>query len=135
MKVAPVLRALERRGIRTTLVHTGQHYDAEMSEGFFEELGLREPDYWLEVGCVTPAEYGLVTLHRPANVDDGAVLKDLLNALAAIAVDLPLIIPAHPRARARLDEIGVPTGLTVIDPLGYLDFLALEAGARIVLTD
>jgi UDP-N-acetylglucosamine 2-epimerase (non-hydrolysing) len=82
-----------------------------------------------------PGAYGVVTLHRPANVDDDATLKGLLAALETIARDLPLILPAHPRTRRRLDEAGVPTGMRVTDPLGYLDFLALEADARIVLTD
>src|SRR5437868_4758771 len=57
MKVAPVLAALERRHVATALVHTGQHYDRAMSEVFFDELGLRTPDHWLEVGSGTHAEH------------------------------------------------------------------------------
>ena len=79
-----------------------------------------------------PGRYGLVTLHRPANVDDPAVLGALLPALAEIARSCcPLILPAHPRAYGRLRG----AELRVIPPLGYLDFIALEASARLVLTD
>ena len=263
MKVKPVMDALERRDIETVLVHTGQHYDREMNEVFFEDLGLRAPDLWLGVGSGThavqtarvmesfepvvsdvapdvvvvvgdvnstmacalvaakagplvahveaglrsrdwtmpeeinrvvtdrvsdylfapspdavanleaegyhsdqiflvgnvmvdtllanldrartqpvfddlglaPGEYGLVTLHRPANVDDDAVLKDILAALGAVAEKLPLLLPAHPRTAAMLGGADIPPGLRVVDPLGYLDFIALEASARLVLTD
>ncbi len=79
--------------------------------------------------------YGVVTLHRPANVDDPEVLTRLLWALGEIAADCPLVFPVHPRTRAALDRIGTPPGLRLIPPAGYLDFLALQAGARIVLTD
>lgn len=79
--------------------------------------------------------YGLVTLHRPANVDDPAVLQGLLDALGEVAGRLPLVLPAHPRARASLDALRVPAGLRVVDALGYLDFVAAEVGARLVLTD
>jgi UDP-N-acetylglucosamine 2-epimerase (non-hydrolysing) len=230
MKVKPVLDALEGRGVETTLVHTGQHYDDAMSAVFFDELGLRPPDRDLGVGSGTHAEqtarvmerfeplvaelapdvvvvvgdvnstmacavvaakagplvahveaglrsrdwsmpeeinrvvtdrvsdhllapspdavenlrregyrddqihlvgnvmidsllanldrarerpildelglapgaYGVVTLHRPANVDDVAVLDRLVDALATIARQCPLVLPAHPRARSRL---------------------------------
>jgi UDP-N-acetylglucosamine 2-epimerase (non-hydrolysing) len=261
MKVKPVMDALEQRGARVTLVHTGQHYDAAMSEVFFTELGLRRPDHFLGAGSGThavqtsrvmtafeplaaelapdtvvvtgdvnstlacalvaaksgvrlahveaglrsrdrsmpeeinrivtdrvsddlfapsqdaadnlraegfgpeqvhlagnvmvdtllanvdravardtlarlglePGRYGLVTLHRPANVDDPAVLAALLPALAEVARDCPLVLPAHPRTAARLR--GLPATITVVPPAGYLDFIALEAAARIVLTD
>jgi UDP-N-acetylglucosamine 2-epimerase (non-hydrolysing) len=80
-------------------------------------------------------EYGLVTLHRPANVDDPAMLAALLGALGEVAARLPLVMPVHPRTSARLAEVGVPDGLTLTPPAGYLDFIALEASARLVLTD
>ena len=84
---------------------------------------------------VEPGGYGLVTLHRPANVDDDDVLRDLLKALGEIAADLPLVFPVHPRARQRLGEHDVAAGIRMVEPAGYLDFLALQAGARMVLTD
>lgn len=262
IKIKPVLDALERRGVETVLVHTGQHYDAGMSGVFFDDLGIRAPDHSLEVGSGTHAaqtarvmvafeplmdelrpdavavvgdvnstmacalvaakagayvahieaglrsrdwtmpeevnrvvtdrvsdyllapsadavdnllaegyrddqlhlvgnvmidtlltnldrarqrpvladlgvsagDYGLVTLHRPANVDDEFVLARLIGAFAEIAVECPLIFPVHPRTRARLGD-SLPAGVRLVDPLGYLDFLALQADARLVLTD
>jgi UDP-N-acetylglucosamine 2-epimerase (non-hydrolysing) len=83
---------------------------------------------------VTAREYGLVTLHRPTNVDDPDVLAMILDALGKISLHLPLIFPVHPRTRARLDR-KVPDHILVVDPLGYLDFVALESQARLVLTD
>ena len=263
MKIKPVLDALEERGAETILLHTGQHYDAGMSDVFFEELGIRQPDLSLGVGSGTHAEqtarvmtafepalpdlgadavvvvgdvnstmactlvaakalvpvahvesglrsrdwtmpeevnrvvtdrlsrwllapspdavdnllaegtdpatihlvgnvmvdtllanvdrarqrpvladlglrpgaYGLVTLHRPATVDDPARLADVMAALEGLASELPLVFPVHPRTRARLADRPATAGLRLVDPLGYLDFLALQAGARVVLTD
>ncbi|WP_329280453.1 non-hydrolyzing UDP-N-acetylglucosamine 2-epimerase [Streptomyces sp. NBC_01451] len=80
-------------------------------------------------------EYGLVTLHRPANVDDPEVLTALLKALGEIAGRCPLLLPVHPRASQRLAEIGVPGGVRLVPPAGYLDFIALQDSARVVLTD
>jgi UDP-N-acetylglucosamine 2-epimerase (non-hydrolysing) len=80
-------------------------------------------------------QYGLVTLHRPANVDDDAVLDRVLVALASVARALPLVFPAHPRVARRMANRPPVAGLTVTESFGYLDFLALEAQARIVLTD
>jgi UDP-N-acetylglucosamine 2-epimerase (non-hydrolysing) len=84
---------------------------------------------------LTPGEYGLVTLHRPANVDDPEMLATLLKALNEISATLPLIMPVHPRTAARLDEAGRPDGPLLVPPAGYLDFIALQASARLVLTD
>jgi UDP-N-acetylglucosamine 2-epimerase (non-hydrolysing) len=263
MKVKPVLDALESGGVDVQLVHTGQHYDAVMSDVFFAELGLRPPDHLLGVGpgshaeqtarvllafeplverlqphaivvvgdvnstlaaalvaakaCrplahveaglrsgdpsmpeevnrivtdrlsdylfapsvgaaanlfaegaaerrvhvvgnvmidtlhanldrarerpvlaelgLVSGEFGLVTLHRPSNVDTLPVLEGIMGALATIAVTLPLVFPAHPRTRSTLDRMSLHPGVRVIDALGYLDFVALEASARVVLTD
>ena len=263
MKIKPVMDALQRRGVEVVLVHTGQHYDRSMSTVFFEELDLRPPDRWLEVGSGSHAEqtarvmialdpvmtelhpdvvvvvgdvnstmaaalvaaksparlahveaglrsrdwtmpeevnrlatdtvcddllapspdavdnllgeghpserihlvgnvmidtlfanlerakhgrvldrlglepkaYGLVTLHRPANVDELGMLKSLVAALGEISVHCPLVVPAHPRVAPQLAALEVPAGVQVIEPLGYLDFVALEASARLVLTD
>jgi len=82
-----------------------------------------------------PGGYGLVTLHRPANVDDPAVLAALLPALDEVARRCPLILPAHPRAAARLHDAGLSGQVRIIPPAGYLDFIALQAAARLVLTD
>lgn len=82
-----------------------------------------------------PGGYGLVTLHRPANVDTPEMLGSLLDALGEVAVHLPLVLPIHPRTAARLTGAGLPEGILVTPPAGYLDFIALQASARMVLTD
>jgi len=263
MKVKPILDALEAAGHQTELIHTGQHYDAAMSDIFFTDLGLRPPDVHLGVGSGSHAEqtakvmvafekhveasrpdwvavvgdvnstlacalvaakahcrvahveaglrsgdwtmpeevnrvvtdrvsnlllapsadavdhlhregftddqialvgnvmidtlvanvgrarnqpvlgelgldaggYGLLTLHRPSNVDDPAVLTGLIDAVNKIAVELPIVFPAHPRTISRLPASGLHPQVIVIEPRGYLDFLALQDGARLVLTD
>jgi UDP-N-acetylglucosamine 2-epimerase (non-hydrolysing) len=265
VKMAPVVHEMRARAphVRHLVVHTGQHYDREMSAIFFEELGLAEPDQLLGVGSgphgaqtgralerieavllevqpravivpgdvnstlaaalaavklgievghleaglrsfdrtmpeeinrllvdqlsrwcfihsgeaaanltaegisderiffvgntmidtlvkirprigastvhsalgVQPGRYLLVTLHRPALVD-GSLFAPVMEALARLALDLPVVFPMHPRARSRLPEdvVGAP-GLRLVDPVGYVDFLALEASAIAVLTD
>ncbi len=263
MKIKPVVDALDRRGVEVVLVHTGQHYDRSMSSVFFDELGIREPDRWLDVGSgshadqtarvmmaldpvmeevgpdvvvvvgdvnstmaaslvaaksparlahveaglrsrdwtmpeevnrlvtdnlsddllapsadavanlldeghppdrvhlvgnvmidtllanvdrarerstleslgLAPGGYGLVTLHRPANVDHVEMFKGLLGALGEVAAECPLVLPAHPRVVPLLEALDVPAGIRVIAPLGYLDFIALQASALVVLTD
>jgi UDP-N-acetylglucosamine 2-epimerase (non-hydrolysing) len=82
--------------------------------------------------------YGLVTLHRPALVDDLDRLRDVLGALADVSADLPLVFPVHPRTRERITAAGLDGAAgntTFTDPVGYLDFLRLQADARLVLTD
>ena len=88
-----------------------------------------------------PGGYAVVTLHRPSNVDHEDVLAGILDALARIASDLPVVWPVHPRTVARLTEFGMEgrlettDGLSAVLPLGYLDFLALMSDARVMLTD
>ncbi|MDX6762440.1 MULTISPECIES: non-hydrolyzing UDP-N-acetylglucosamine 2-epimerase [Streptomyces] len=84
---------------------------------------------------LTRGGYGLVTLHRPANVDDPAALRGLLKALGEIAGRCPLLLPVHPRAAERLADLGVPDGIRLVPAAGYLDFIALQDSARVVLTD
>jgi UDP-N-acetylglucosamine 2-epimerase (non-hydrolysing) len=83
---------------------------------------------------VSPGDYLLVTLHRPALVD-GPLLPEVIDRLGAIARELPVLFPVHPRTRARLSGLEIPPGLLVSEPVGYLDFLSLQADARAVLTD
>ncbi len=266
MKVAPVVRALAARGVPQRLVHTGQHYDAAMSDVFFADLALPAPDVHLGVGSgssieqtarimvaleraftelpqpdwvlvpgdvsstvaaalvaarlglrvahleaglrsferampeeqnrvvvdhlasllltpspdadanlaregippervarvgntmvdsllaalptararrlperlgLAPGGYAVATLHRASNVDDPDTLARLLSALAAVARELPVVFPVHPRTRARLAGglARAAAPLRLLEPLGYLDFLSLTASARLVLTD
>jgi len=267
MKVAPVLAALaEHSGVEQLLVHTGQHYDANMSAIFFQQLGIPEPDINLEVGSgshavqtaqimtkfegvvlaqkpdmvlvygdinstvaatlvcaklqipvshveaglrsgdrtmpeeinrlvtdqiadllftpsadgdenllregiapqrihfvgnvmidtlvrllpqaealdirrrleLTPQQYGLITLHRPSNVDEPARLYQIVETLLTISRELPLVFPIHPRTRQRLADypFGSQAGqIKFTEPLGYLEFLALQRHARLIITD
>jgi UDP-N-acetylglucosamine 2-epimerase (non-hydrolysing) len=267
-KIAPIYREVsERPGLRQLLVHTGQHYDDEMSGVFFEEFGLPAPDRNLAVGSgthavqtaevmlrlepvmdevrpdwvvvvgdvnstvaaalvavkkgirvahveaglrsfdrtmpeeinrlltdqvadllltpsrdgdrnleregVDPAKirfvgnimidtlvtllprarerweslgpslgldgrFGLVTLHRPGNVDDADTLAAIMAGLQRLADDLPLVFPVHPRTRQRMADFGLTPdhpALRLADPLGYIDFMALTANAGLVVTD
>ena len=82
--------------------------------------------------------YLLVTLHRPVNVDQPEILGEMMNALVALSQRLPVVFPVHPRTRKQLTEMGFDMqqpGLHLLEPLGYLDFLALMKSARLVLTD
>ena len=265
MKAAPVYKALAKAGVEQALVHTGQHYDVQMSDVFFETLAIPEPDESLNVGsgshaqqtaaimsrfepvvlarrpeivlvygdvnstvaaalvcakagiqvahleaglrsfdrtmpeeinrlvtdqlsellftpspdadenlkregiapekiflvgnvmidtlvqCLPNAEalfpslkerfslhrFGLVTLHRPSNVDDEANFLPMLSALDGLSHDLPLVFPVHPRTLTRWAEElkSCSPSLHVVEPLGYLEFLALQKHATVVITD
>ena len=84
---------------------------------------------------LTAGEYTLATLHRPANVDAVEGLAALLRALGTVAAKSPLVFPVHPRTRQSLDAVEVPEGIILTEPFGYLDFIALQDGAALVLTD
>ncbi|MHB9031263.1 MAG: non-hydrolyzing UDP-N-acetylglucosamine 2-epimerase [Candidatus Latescibacterota bacterium] len=86
-------------------------------------------------------EYAVVTLHRPANVDDPKALAGLVDVLDAVQMDMPVVFPIHPRTSAHIVSQGLATriaamkNLHLFEPVGYLEFLKLMANARIVLTD
>lgn len=88
---------------------------------------------------LTAGEYGLLTLHRPSNVDEPTVFANILGAIENISRELPIIFPVHPRTAAKLQTgaFGIEriAGMRLLDPVGYLDFLALQASAKLVLTD
>jgi len=100
------------------------------------ERTLRE----LSASRASVQNFGLLTLHRPSNVDDPEVLRHLLEILAEISSTTPLIFPLHPRTRARIDTAGTggllkSAAITTTPPLGYLEMLGLMREARVVLTD
>ena len=105
---------------------------------FLELAGDRPAASSLEL---EPGGYCLVTLHRPANVDDQEVLSGIVEAFLNIAQELPLVFPAHPRTVKMLKASGLyrslesDPGVRLIEPLGYLDFLALMKSARFVMSD
>jgi len=274
MKIAPIVRALRAHGgLAFKIIHTGQHYDRDMNDVFFEELGIPEPDVFMAAGGGTHAEqtgkimvafeqlcqverpdavvvvgdvnstlacsivakklnilvahveaglrsgdksmpeeinrlvtdsisdmffvtessgvthlqgegkpdaaihyvghvmvdnllfqaerlaktdtscfensafktastlkngrYGVVTLHRPSNVDNAETMIGIADALKEIAVELPLIFPVHPRTRANLEKFGIDLGsnITLVGPQAYMSFLNLWKDAAVVLTD
>ena len=94
-----------------------------------EDLGLIQDGKCLQ--------FGVLTLHRPANVDSAASLGALVDMLESVADQLPIIFPVHPRTRLKLAQLGRKehSGIRTIDPLGYLEFLCLLSRARLVLTD
>jgi UDP-N-acetylglucosamine 2-epimerase (non-hydrolysing) len=274
MKIAPIVRALQAQGgLAFKIIHTGQHYDREMNDVFFEELGIPAPDIFLAAGggshsqqtgkimvgfeelcqadrpdavlvvgdvnstlaCAIVAKklnipvahveaglrsgdmsmpeeinrlvtdsiadwffvtepsgvahlkregkadsaihfvghvmvdnalyqadkltrtdtsgfetsafkatntanggrYGVITLHRPSNVDNAGVMTRIGSALREIATELPLIFPVHPRTRNNLEKIGIDLGphITLVGPQAYMAFLNLWKDAAVVLTD
>ena len=87
---------------------------------------------------VDDKSYGVLTLHRPSNVDDPAILRQILEAIAVIASALPVVFPVHPRTRERLRTFGFDpllANVIVTEPLGYIDFLSLTSHARVILSD
>jgi UDP-N-acetylglucosamine 2-epimerase (non-hydrolysing) len=106
-----------------------KYLERAKATGIRERLGIADTDY------------AVLTLHRPSNVDDVQTFSRILHALAGIAHRLPMIFPVHPRTHKTIVELGLAArleeipGLRLIEPLGYLDFLGLYSGAKLVLTD
>ena len=84
-----------------------------------------------------PPRYALVTLHRPSNVDDPEMLRGILGTLDQISRELPVVFPIHPRTRQRIAQLGLQPGqnLDFWEPQSYLQFLALQQRATVVITD
>ena len=123
---------LRAEGYRSDQIHLVGNV---MIDTLLANLGRAQARPILKDLDVVPGSFGLVTLHRPSNVDDPKVLEKLIGSLGVIAERCRLIFPVHPRTRAQLAALNVPSGITLVGPLGYLDFVALEAAARLVFTD
>lgn len=97
----------------------------------------RERNTRERLGIPLGRPYGVVTLHRPSNVDDSKVLSSIMEALAQISDELPLWFSVHPRTgeRMRASGLQLPDNIHMTGPLGYLDFLALMEASAVVLTD
>lgn len=124
---------LRREGIPDDRIHfVGNTMIDSLRSSVAEATGRRP---WDSLGLV-PGGYGLVTLHRPSNVDGSLALGEICMAMREVAKQLPLVFPVHPRTLAGMRSIGLDWGLVrLIEPLGYLTFLGLMARARLVLTD
>jgi UDP-N-acetylglucosamine 2-epimerase (non-hydrolysing) len=82
--------------------------------------------------------YALVTLHRPSNVDDSATLGALMRTLTLLSREISVVFPVHPRTRSRIEQLGGWDGgsnVRLIEPVGYVEFLALQTRASVVITD
>lgn len=136
---ADAVTNLEREGIAPEKIHlVGNSMIDSLRRHLPAARARRAPErFGVESGA-----YAVATIHRPSNVDDPARLARVLDALRELARLLPVILPVHPRTAARIAELGDGTrsasrhaGLTIVPPLGYLDFLGLMEAARLVLTD
>ena len=128
--------------------------DQAEKSALLEDLGLRcRPEANAGDGI---ARYGLLTLHRPSNVDNPEVFRSILAGLEELAAQCPVVFPAHPRTQGRIREFGLESrvhmnvigvndpqrrsvngrhGIIAVEPLGYLDFLCLMKHAAVVVTD
>lgn len=90
---------------------------------------------------ITKGSYGVVTLHRPANVDHQDKLSVIVSLVADISILLPLVFPVHPRTRRNLEEFGLwnvlerSSGIRLVNPLGYINFMSLVREAKLIITD
>ena len=130
---ADAVENLEAEGITESVELVGN----TMIDSLFRILEDTDRAAALERQGVEPRGFVLVTLHRPAVVDDPERLGRVIEVLGDVAREMPVIFPAHPRTIARLRSAGieVPEGLRMGDPMDYADFIALEAEARMVITD
>jgi UDP-N-acetylglucosamine 2-epimerase (non-hydrolysing) len=104
-------------------------------------LKLAEKSDILKTLKVKPEQYALLTLHRPSNVDDPQVLEEILEAIAEIQKEIAVVFPIHPRTKKQIKAFGLKPkvesmkNLKIVPPVGYIDFLALETNAKLILTD
>jgi len=116
-----------------------RHRELAAKSPLLDRLGVRQNGS----GC---RPYGVLTLHPPSNVDDPETLQGILSAVSALAAELPVFFPVHPRTRKNIESYGLQrfltestasggVGIVPLEPLGYLDFLSLNDQARLVLTD
>ncbi|HVY61834.1 MAG TPA: UDP-N-acetylglucosamine 2-epimerase (non-hydrolyzing), partial [Planctomycetota bacterium] len=132
------VRNLRAEGVDASRVHfvgnvmidtLRRHRERAEETRVLEDLGLER------------GRFAVLTLHRPSNVDDPAVLGRILGALEEVGARVPVVFPVHPRTLARIKGFGLAArldavpGLRVVEPQGYLEFLKLEAHAAVVLTD
>ena len=116
-----------------------RHREVAAKSPILDRLAMRQNGS----GC---RPYGVLTLHRPSNVDDPKTLEGILRAVSDLADELPVFFPIHPRTAKNIERFGLQrylanesakggAGIVPLDPLGYLDFLSLNDRARLVLTD
>jgi UDP-N-acetylglucosamine 2-epimerase (non-hydrolysing) len=145
-QLADLLFVSEESGLinlsREGLDHEGVHFAGNvMIDSLLTHLPRAERSPVLEDLDLKAKSYGVLTLHRPANVDSPEVLERLLDVLAKVHAEVPLVFPAHPRTLDRMAKFGLREklnqfkGLKIVEPMGYFDFLKLVRHARIIMTD
>jgi UDP-GlcNAc3NAcA epimerase len=126
---------LQREGISSErIVYTGDvMYDATL---MFRDRAMAMSRILERVG-VAEGGYVLATVHRAENTDDPKHLKTILQALTLVSETLPVVLPLHPRARARLNQLEIISAdrVHIIEPVGFLDMIRLESSAAVVATD
>lgn len=133
---ATATQNLLREGVQEArIVECGDvMFDASLHFGRKADAGQAGPSRF----GLTPGQYILATVHRQENTDDPTRLAAILNGLAGVAKDLKVVLPLHPRTRARIDAANLTDrlqALHIIEPVGYLDMVALEKHAAVVATD
>lgn len=132
---------LRREGIADEKIHFVGNV---MIDSLLIHRGVAESMRRYETFGLTRRRYGVLTLHRPSNVDDPVTLATILDVISEVVGDLPVIFPMHPRTRLRVAQFGLESrlappgakrGIIAIDSLDYLEFLSLTCAARLALTD
>lgn len=128
---------LRREGKPDAAIHYVGHVMVDNLLYQADQLARMHPEFETSAYKRAHARYGVVTLHRPSNVDEPAAMGRIAEALRSIAAELPLIFPVHPRTRANLDRFGIDlgAGITLVGPRAYMEFLNLWKDAVVVLTD
>jgi UDP-N-acetylglucosamine 2-epimerase (non-hydrolysing) len=128
---------LRREGIDSAKIHLVGNIMIDSLVRLLPRAAEREAEARRSVGLEETDRFVLATMHRPSNVDHPETLLEILSALNTIAKDMPVVMPVHPRTRQRIASMDFcpEAKLLLSMPLGYLDFLALESKAALVLTD
>lgn len=127
---------LANEGIRNGVFEVGDiMYDAALHFGNAEKFPVKPSG----LSRLAIGQYVLATVHRQENTDDPVKLARIITALNALSRDIPVVLPLHPRTRAKLDECGLSAtllpGIDVVSPLGYREMLAMERNSSLIVTD
>ncbi|TWT81136.1 UDP-2,3-diacetamido-2,3-dideoxy-D-glucuronate 2-epimerase [Planctomycetes bacterium CA13] len=129
---------LKREGHPDSAIHLVGNL---MIDTLFHSLTKAKATSTLADSGLDKGGYGVVTLHRPSNVDDKNTLTGILQVLHQVSDQLPMVFPIHPRTLARIESFGLrplidnASGIKVMPPLGYLEFLSLTSSAKVIVTD
>ncbi|MDD4870664.1 MAG: UDP-N-acetylglucosamine 2-epimerase (non-hydrolyzing) [Kiritimatiellae bacterium] len=126
---------LKKEGIPPERIHFVGNI---MIDSLVKVLRITNTSDVLERMRVEPGKYVCVTIHRPSNVDDMRILKEIILALEDTGRSMPVVFPVHPRTKKMIARLGWKwgsNGLRMVEPLGYVDFMQLMSNAAVVVTD